>query len=244
MTDLGHNLPLFYLTRPTPCSYLPGKMERKAFTHLSDTKAPNIHQMLSESGFRRSQNIIYRPLCEECNACQSLRVLAQEFSLSTRFKRVMRTNSDVTTHQVDPIATYEHYQLFRQYLDTRHSDGGMANMDFEDFTNMIQETHVKTTLIEYRIPSADPNGELIGVALTDLLKDGLSMVYSFYDISRAERSLGSFMILDHILRAKQNHLKYIYLGYFVEGSAKMGYKKQFTPFEKIESTGWVRVEKN
>jgi arginine-tRNA-protein transferase len=139
--------------------------------------------------------------------------------------------------------------VFRSYLDLRHRDGGMADMTVLDYAMMVEDSHVETRIIEYRRRGPDSaingrgSGPLLAVALTDVLSDGLSMVYSFFEGSEAARSLGTFMILDHIARARQMGLAYVYLGYWVQGSRKMDYKGRFLPQERLTPDGWHRVDR-
>lgn len=238
MTQQSRDTPQFYLTAPTPCPYLPGRFERKVFTHIVGRRAGQLNDILTQGGFRRSQTIAYRPACELCRACVSVRVLAGEFQPSRSFRRVLKANADISARMIDARPTGEQYNLFRGYLEGRHQDGGMVDMTVLDYAMMIEDSHVETKLVEYR--SAE--GVLIGVALTDILADGLSMVYSFYEPDFDKRSLGSFMILDHIARARAMGLPYLYLGYWVDGSRKMGYKARYLPQERLGMANWERVE--
>ncbi|WP_436640977.1 arginyltransferase [Microbaculum sp. FT89] len=248
MSDFGRENPQFYLTAPTACPYLPGKYERKVFTHLVGEKASALNDILTQGGFRRSQNIAYRPACEACKACVSVRVRVDEFQPSRTFRRIIRRNADLIGEEMPPQPSADQYALFRDYLDLRHAEGGMAEMSVLDYAMMVEDTHVETRVVEYRRRGPDSGirgrgrGPLIGVALTDVLSDGLSMVYSFFDPDMTDRSLGTFMILDHIERARKAGLPYVYLGYWVKGSSKMGYKIRFAPQEHLTGTGWVRVE--
>ena len=164
-------------------------------------------------------------------------------------RRIAERNADVVGDMRTPIPTSEHYSVFRGYLDTRHRDGGMADMTVLDYAMMIEDSHVDTRLVEYRRRGPDNGingrgaGQLLAVALTDVLSDGLSMVYSFFDPEAADRSLGTRMILDHIERAKAMGLAYVYLGYWVPGSRKMDYKGRFLPQERLMPSGWTRVER-
>ena len=249
MTSEPRDGPQFYLTSPTPCPYLPGREERKVFTHLVGRRAIALNDALTESGFRRSQTIAYRPACEECRACVSVRVLVNEFTLTRNMRRVLEANNDLVGAPLAARPTSEQYSLFRGYLDSRHSAGGMAEMNVLDYTMMVEDSHVETRLVEYRRRGPDTAingrgaGPLLAACLTDVLTDGLSMVYSFYDQEHAERSLGTFMILDHIERARRLGLPYLYLGYWVEGSRKMAYKARFLPQERLGMEGWQRVER-
>ena len=239
------NFPQFFITNASPCPYLPGQMERKVFTHLMGNDARALNSQLSQSGFRRSQNIAYRPACDGCSACTSTRVPVDSFHWTKSFRRVLRENSDVVATVTQPRATTEHYELFRAYVDTRHYDGGMADMSVLDFAAMIDESVVDTRLVEYRFDRHhERGGELIGCVLIDLLVDGLSLIYSFYEPGLERRSLGTHMILDGILRCQRLKLPYLYLGYMVPGSRKMAYKARFLPQERLSTSGWKLISRS
>jgi arginine-tRNA-protein transferase len=163
-------------------------------------------------------------------------------------RRVLRENRDLVGAVAPNRPSSEQYSLFRRYLDARHGDGGMVDMTVLDYAMMVEDSHVETRLVEYRRRGPDTaingrgRGDVLAVCLTDVLGDGLSMVYSFYDPRHAERSLGTFMILDHIAQARAMGLPYLYLGYWVEGSRKMDYKARFRPQERLMAQGWTRVE--
>ena len=247
MTQHSRNTPQFYLTAPSPCPYLEGQEERKVFTHLVGERAGELNDLLTHGGFRRSQSIAYRPACETCRACVSVRVVVDDFKSTRGMRRVAERNDDVIGDMRASHPTSEQYSVFRSYLDARHRDGGMADMTVLDYAMMIEDSHVDTRLIEYRRRGPDSAingrgaGNLLAVALTDILSDGLSMVYSFFDPEAGARSLGTFMILDHIARAKALGLAYVYLGYWVPGSRKMDYKGRFLPQERLTPNGWSRV---
>ena len=248
MTQHSRDTPQFYLTAPSPCPYLPGRHERKVFTHLVGDKAGELNDLLTHGGFRRSQSIAYRPACDQCRACVSVRVIANEFRPSRNFRKILARNADIVGEQRSAVPTSEQYSVFRAYLDQRHRHGGMADMTVLDYAMMVGDSHVDTMVVEYRFRGPDSGitgrgeGPLIATALTDVLADGLSMVYSFYDPDYSDRSLGTFMILDHIARARKMGLPYVYLGYWVEGSRKMGYKRRFKPQEHLGAKGWTRVD--
>jgi arginine-tRNA-protein transferase len=242
MTRHSRDTPQFYLTAPSSCPYLPGRQERKVFTHLVGDRAGDLNDLLTQGGFRRSQSIAYRPACENCRACVSVRVLVDEFRPTRSLRRVRQRNADVFGEMRVATPTSEQYGVFRAYLDARHQDGGMADMTVLDYAMMIEDSHVNTRLVEYRRRSDEGRGDLLAVALTDVLKDGLSMVYSFFEPNESQRSLGTLMILDHIARAKRLGLAYVYLGYWVHGSRKMDYKARFLPQERLGPDGWTRVE--
>ena len=248
MTQHSRDTPQFYLTAPSPCPYLGGKEERKVFTHLVGERAGELNNILTQGGFRRSQSIAYRPACEGCRCCVSVRVIAKEFAPSRSMRRILARNVDVRGDMKAAVPTSEQYSIFRAYLDSRHRDGGMADMTVLDYAMMVEDSHIETRIIEYRRREASAfaggrqAGELIAVALTDVLADGLSMVYSFFEPDEAARSLGTFMVLDHIARAQRMGLAYVYLGYWVRGSRKMDYKSRFLPQERLTPDGWARVE--
>ena len=248
MTQHSRDTPQFYLTAPSPCPYLPGREERKVFTHLVGEKAPELNDLLTHGGFRRSQSIAYRPACETCRACVSVRVVVEDFQPTRSMRRVAERNGDLVAEMRVPVPTSEQYSVFRSYLDSRHRDGGMADMTVLDYAMMVEDSHVETRIVEFRRRGPDSritargNGPLLGVALTDVLSDGLSMVYSFFDPDAGPRSLGTFIILDHISRARRLGLPYVYLGYWVKGSKKMDYKGRFLPQERLSGDGWMRVE--
>jgi arginine-tRNA-protein transferase len=248
MTHQPTEAPQFYLTAPAPCPYLRGRAERKVFTHLVGDRAAALNDILTQGGFRRSQNIAYRPACEGCRACISVRCVVDAFVATSSMARVSRRNRDLIGHVTTASPSSDQYSLFRRYLDDRHAEGGMADMSVLDYAMMIGESYVDTTVFEYRFRGPDTaingrgEGPLIATALTDILSDGLSMVYSFYDPDYADRSLGTFMILDHIARAQKMGLPYVYLGYWVAGSPKMDYKRRFRPQEHLGARGWARVD--
>lgn len=235
------NFPQFFITAPSPCPYLPGRVERKVFTHLVGHDARALNTQLSQGGFRRSQNIAYRPACEGCASCVSVRVPVNTFEPGRSFRRIRRRNDDLTATVVRSKATSEHFSLFRTYIDLRHGEGGMADMSVLDFAAMVDDNFVDSRLVEYRLPAAEGQGELVAAVLIDILGDGISMIYSFYDPGRKARSLGTAMILDNIARVKRLGLPYLYLGYWVRGSRKMEYKGQFLPQERLGPEGWTLV---
>lgn len=236
--------PRFFVTNPGPCPYLPGKTERKVFTELNGPHADELNDALGRIGFRRSQNVAYRPSCIDCKACVSVRVLTNDFQPNTTQRRIIRRNSDLVVSACRPWSTSEQYDLLRRYLGKRHPVGGMTNMDDMDYADMVEQSPVRSNVIEYRTPGRFGRlGELVGACLTDQQADGLSMIYSFYDPDAEGRlGLGNYIILDHIMRAKAAGLPYVYLGYWVEGAARMQYKIRYTPLERLGPEGWERFE--
>ena len=218
------------------------------FTHLVGERAGELNNILTQGGFRRSQSIAYRPACEACRACVSVRVVARDFGPTQSMRRIMRRNNDIAGEMRIAVPTSEQYAIFRAYLDSRHRDGGMADMTVLDYAMMIEDSHIETRIIEYRRrePGAPSGkraaGELVAIALTDVLGDGRSRVSSCFAPEEAARSLGTYMVLDHLARARTMGLAYVYLGYWVRGSRKMDYKSRFLPQERLLPDGWTRFE--
>ena len=237
---MRHTLPIapqFYVTAPQPCPYLDGRQERKLFTALQGDEAQRLNDALSQQGFRRSQNVLYRPSCADCSACLSARIDVRKFKIRKSQKRVLKRNRELERKATSPWATEDQYKLFRKYLSVRHASGGMADMDVFEFAAMIEETPIRTRIIEYGLGS-----KLMAVALTDLIEDGLSMVYSFFEPKPLTMSLGTYIILDHIAMAKEAKLPYLYLGYWVPGSPKMGYKARFSGLEIYHKNKWQSLD--
>jgi len=229
--------PRFYLTAPAACPYLPEKQERKVFTYLSGAMAPMVNDALTNMGFRRSQSIAYKPACDLCSACISVRVVVDGFKPGRTFRRITARGQDIRREVKPARANAEQYNLLKRYLLSRHASGGMADMGLFDYAAMIEDTPIHTQLIEYR-----RQGVLIAACLTDQLETGLSMVYSFYDPVMEDQSLGSYMVLDHIALAKSRSLPYVYLGYWIEQSRKMAYKIRFSPLEALGPNGWAALD--
>ena len=236
--------PQFYVTAPQKCPYIKGKVERKLFTALYGRNSVKLNDDLSLQGFRRSQKVLYRPLCSNCSACLSIRVKVNEFQYSKSQKRVINKNKEIERIEKKPEATDEQYQIFKKYLNYRHLNGGMSDMDALEFSSMIEETNVNSQIFEYWKIKNSEKKELIAVCLTDTNKDGLSMVYSFYDPKYNSSSLGKFMILDHINLTKTQNLNYLYLGYWIRQNAKMGYKSNYFPAEVYYKNEWTEISEN
>jgi len=264
MNEFRHiNLPQFYLSAPAPCPYLKGRIERKVFTYLAGPRADALNDALTHIGFRRSQTIAYKPACEACSACISVRVNINQFKPNSSLKRILNKNKDIEIRPYLPHTTRQQYELLNRYLEARHQTGGMTDMTSFEYMAMVEDTSVNTYLVEYYLnPSNRDEGakpsthstdrfsplpmqaeNLVATALIDRLSDGLSMVYSFFEPSLAERSLGSFMILDQIARAREANLSYLYLGYWVADCQKMAYKQRFQPLEKLTDKGWQAFTK-
>lgn len=236
MTTQTARLPrFFYRMPPRPCPYLQGRTEQNIFTELSGPAVSQLYDALTQAGFRRSHNVAYRPSCPGCQACVPVRVVAWQFEPSRSQLRVARANADVSECEVPGLATPEQYALFARYLSARHADGEMAGMTYADYVAMVEDSPLNTLIAEYR----DGAGKLIGACLVDRLHDGLSAVYSYFEPSQSERSLGTYMIMRLVERTRAAGLPYLYLGYWISGSRKMAYKANFSPLEGLTSRGWT-----
>ncbi len=228
---------IFFRSQPMVCPYLEKRIEYQLFTRINRPLS-NVEAMyFSNSGFRRSHNIMYRPVCPDCSACISTRVFCKNFHYKPTWRRIFNKNKDLTSTLITDI-TYEQYELFRQYVSSRHSSGEMANMSFQEYADMIIQSPMDTCLIEYR--SSD--NHLVATCILDKFSDGFSAIYSFYNTFLAHRSLGSFMILDLVMRLQKQNLPYLYLGYWVDGSRKMNYKKRFYPLEGYIDNEWKLLQ--
>lgn len=232
---LHRPLQQFFRSGPMPCPYLLGRVERKLFTRLVGPQAGEVNSALSRAGFRRSHDIVYRPVCPGCNACVPVRVPVALFEPNRTNRRILRDNANLTLEVVPAASTMEQFQLFALYQDARHNDSDMNRMTPGDFASMVDEGRVNTFMAETR----DPAGRLRGAMLVDRLEDGYSAVYSFYDPEEPRRSLGTHLILAMIDRCRQEGLPYLYLGYWIEGSRKMEYKANFQPLEALGRDGWA-----
>ncbi len=228
----------FFATAALPCPYLPGRVERRVVTELVGRDVIKLHDRLSAAGFRRSHGAAYAPACPDCDACVPVRVIAPEFRASRTQRRVMRANQDLEVRLSPPRATPEQFQLFSRYQQERHHAGDMAKMDYFDYQTLIEETPVETMVAEFRRPGDD---ELLAACLIDCVEDGYSAVYSFYDSAHDARSLGSFMILWMIEKARLEARRNVYLGFWIRNCRKMSYKIAYQPLEGYVSGAWRPV---
>ena len=167
----------FFRSGPMPCPYLPGRVERKLFTRLTAPYASEVNSTLSRAGFRRSYDIVYRPVCPGCSACVPVRIPVKDFQPGRSMRRILKANADLSVAEVPAIATHEQFRLFHAYQMSRHGDSDMARMSLGDYSAMVDEGRAETCLFEVR----DSQDRLVGAILTDRLRDGLSAVYSFFD---------------------------------------------------------------
>jgi arginyl-tRNA--protein-N-Asp/Glu arginylyltransferase len=238
MSVQGRGFPIpFLVTTEVPCPYLPGRMERKIITELSGAQSPELFEILSHAGFRRSHSIAYRPACAGCRACVPVRIVAADFAPERSLRRVMKRNADLRATVTEAVPTQEQFKLFARYLEARHNDGEMVGMGPQDYASMVGDSPVDTRIVEFR----DAKGKLAAACLTDWGQDGISAVYSFFEPDLSRNSLGSFVVIWLIEEAQRRNLSYVYLGYWVAGSQKMDYKRRFRPIEAYGSAGWVRM---
>ncbi len=227
----------FFGTRALPCPYVPGRVERKVVTDLAGPHAQDLYERLTRAGFRRSHGLTYRPACPSCTACVPVRIVVRGFAQTSSLKRISRRNAELIAEDMAAIATMEQYRLFMRYQRTRHAGGDMALMTFGDYRAMIEESPVDTRIVEFR----DADGTLVAAMLADRMSDALSAVYSFYAPEDERRSLGSYMILWLVERARAHALTHVYLGYWISDSDKMGYKTRFRPLEQLGPQGWAAL---
>lgn len=227
---------LFYRSLLHPCPYLPGRFERRVLTDLADLPDPTpAFGHLTSAGFRRSLSIAYRPVCPTCTACVPVRIPVGRFQPSTTQRRLVRRNVDLSVALEASIATDEQYALFQHYQASRHAGGDMATMAMSDYRSMVEDSPVDTALLTLRTQT----GALVAVCLVDRSDDGLSAVYSFFDCQDPSRSLGAHLILALVNVCRASGLDYVYLGYWIEGSAKMQYKSRYRPLQRLDDDGWV-----
>lgn len=228
----------FFATSPQPCPYLPDRFERRLVTDLARRDAVAVHDALSQAGFRRSHTLAYAPICQGCQACVPVRVDAKAFSPGRTLRKVLARNADLTLAEAPPAATQEQYRLFVAYQNNRHDQGEMAKMGFPDYQALIEQTPVRTLLLEAR--GAD--GSLAAVAIFDVVSDGLSAVYSFYNADEPRRSLGTFLIMQLLEKTRAAGLDYLYLGFWIAETTKMAYKTRFRPLQAYSGDGWQAID--
>lgn len=227
----------FFATPAMNCPYVDGRTERQIVTLLAGEDPVGLHDRLAQAGFRRSYNIAYRPACEGCASCVPVRVRARDFVPNRTMRRIAARAAHLSVAILPAKSLGEHYVLFHRYQKARHAEGAMADMELDDYRAMVEDSPVRTSLVEFRAPG----GRLRGVAITDRIADGLSLVYSFYDPDFQAASPGTAMILWHIERAAALGLPHVYLGYWVEESRKMVYKARFRPLERLGAEGWREI---
>ncbi len=234
MTDLA-NIRLF-ATHPHGCSYLPQEEAVTVFVDPNHKIDAPLYSRLSENGFRRSGRHIYRPHCEQCNACIAARVPALAFAPNRKQRRCWNRNRDLSVSSSLNIDTDEHYKLYASYIEQRHADGDMYPPSREQFTSFLTSEWGVTEYLEFRL-----QGRLLAVAVCDRMDNGYSAVYTFFDPREERRSLGSYAILWQIELTRQLGLESVYLGYWIKACDKMNYKTQYRPLELLIDHRWVRL---
>ncbi len=227
----------FYLTAQYPCSYLPERQARSQVAAPGNMIDTGIYSELVRLGFRRSGQHVYRPRCDTCRACVSVRVPVAEFEPSRSQRRCLSRNADLSLSLRPLVFDEAHYRLYRRYQATRHAGGGMDQDDREQFCAFLLQSRVDSVLAEFSLA-----GEVVMVALVDKLVDGLSAVYTFFDPDLEKRSLGAFGVLTQIRLAQEIGLPYVYLGYWIEACHKMAYKSSYRPLEGLLDGRWQRLK--
>lgn len=227
----------FYLTAPYPCSYLPDMQARSQVATPAFLINTQLYSQLMQHGFRRSGTYIYRPRCDHCNACVQMRVSAKDFKANRSQRRayLRHANLEATLHPLQDKPEY--YELYQRYQKSRHPDGGMADDDREAYRTFLLQSQIDTLLVEFR-----ERGALRMVSVIDLLSDGLSSVYTFFDPDVQGASFGVYNVLWQIELCRKLNLDHVYLGYWIGASRKMAYKTQYQPAEGLQDGLWQPLD--
>lgn len=226
---------LFYVTPPHPCAYLPGRESVSLFAEPAALDSA-LYSRLAQLGFRRSGDQVYRPACHDCQACVAVRIPVEAYRLHRRDRRNLTRNADLAPSLTRAHFSEEHFRLYSAYLDNRHPGGGMDAPTPDQYRQFLIGSWSDTWFLELRL-----DGRLVAVAVTDRLEDGLSAVYTYYDPALADRGLGHHCILRQIELARAQNLPHLYLGYWIEGSAKMAYKGHYRPLQALQGERWVAL---
>lgn len=233
----SHKPPEVFLSMPHPCSYLPGRTATSLFLDPRQPLDSRQYASFMRLGFRRSGDLVYRPHCRECNACIPVRIPVERFRPNRGQKRVWQRNRDLTVSAQPPVFRQEQFDLYRRYQAARHAGGGMDDPDPQKYLNFLGARHIHAVFHEFRLRE-----KLLGVAVTDILPDGLSAVYTFFDPDEKRRALGVHAVLWQIEHARERQLPWLYLGYWIEECPKMSYKGHYRPLEAFLQGHWVRLD--
>ena len=234
--NLINNL-TFYKSSTRPCPYITGNKENLIFTDLTKFTKTNILENLAEKGFRRSENIFYKPNCKNCSSCLSTRIIINKFKYSESFKRVLKKNKGLKIKVINSKSNKKNYELFQKYLKFKHKNAEMEKMSYLDYRTMLEVTPSKTKLLEIY-----NNNNIVGAVLFDIYINSISAIYSYYDPKYKKSSLGTFLILNLIKLSKKKNKKYLYLGHYIKQCKKMSYKIKFKPIEILLNNKWKIIE--
>ena len=230
------NFPNLYLSLPHSCSYLPQRLASTLFMDPQYPISPELYGDFNRHGFRRSGDLIYRPHCRDCTACIPVRIPVNAFEPTRGQKRTWKKNQDLDIRIAEPQFRQDHFDLFLRYQELRHPGSSMGSPNPEKYMRFLVGRQIKTKFVDIRVQE-----RLLGVAVIDLLPDGLSAVYTFFEPELQARGLGVFAVLWEIEYTRQLGLPWLYLGYWIKESPKMAYKMNYRPLEYYQNGRWSEL---